>query len=190
MLRLSRHARWIEFPAPVRDQGKTENRSFWAPSSALRIIKNECGFSAPHLPHALFSSLDVRLTPESGQMADMSACLLSANNDRMQRSKKAVLFDRFVGPHKQCWRDTRDRVPSRLCASVNSKTPPRSPHGGVSALGTRRKPPSEPRHSDEQARNHKHHSGDEHGQARKQQKVAQEYMHTPASPYLPCAGPS
>jgi hypothetical protein len=84
----------------------------------------------------------------------------------------------------------RDRVPSRLCVSVNSKTPPWGDRGGVSALGTRRKPPSEPRHSDEQARNHKHHSGDEYGQARKQQKVAQEYMHTPAPPYLPCAGPS
>ena len=41
------------------------------------------------------------------------------------------------------------------------------------------------RHSDEQARNHNHHSGDEYSQARKQHKVAQEYMHTPASPYLP-----
>jgi len=38
------------------------------------------------------------------------------------------------------------------------------------------------RHSDEQARNDNHHSGDEESQARKQQKVAQEYMHTPASP--------
>src|SRR5262249_58174570 len=58
------------------------------------------------------------------------------------------------------------------------------PWGG-SALGTRGKPPSEPRHSDEKARNHNHHSGDEYSQARKQQKVAQEYMHTPASLYRP-----
>jgi hypothetical protein len=58
--------------------------------------------------------------------------------------------------------------------------------GGVSAL--RSKPPSEPRHSTEQARNHHRHSGDEYSQARKQQKVAQEYRHTPASRYLLCAG--
>ena len=122
MLRLSRHARWIEFPAPVRAQGKTENRSFWAPNFELRIIKNECGFSTPHVPYALFSSLDVRFAPESGQIADMSACPLSANNDRMQRSKKAVLFDRFVGPHKQCWRDTETEC-LRVFAQVSTAKP-------------------------------------------------------------------
>jgi hypothetical protein len=38
--------------------------------------------------------------------------------------------------------------------------------------------PSEPRQSaDEQARNHNHHSGDEYGQAGKQQEVAQEIEH-------------
>jgi hypothetical protein len=44
------------------------------------------------------------------------------------------------------------------------------------------------RHSDEKTRNHNHHSGDEYSQARKQQKVVQEYTHTPASPYLPLCG--
>src|SRR5262249_53702127 len=49
-------------------------------------------------------------------------------------------------------------------------------------------PPSEPRQStDEQARNHNHHAGDEYGQAGKQQKVTREKTHSRASPLPPCA---
>ena len=36
---------------------KTENQSFWAPNFELLIIKNECGFSASHVPHVLFLSI-------------------------------------------------------------------------------------------------------------------------------------
>jgi hypothetical protein len=45
--------------------GKTENQSFWAPNFELLIIKNECGFSAPHAPHALFLSMRCPLCPRS-----------------------------------------------------------------------------------------------------------------------------
>src|SRR5215469_5852637 len=76
--------------------------------------------------------------------------------------------------------------PQNRARASTAKTPPLGDRGGVSALGTRRKHPSEHEiHSDEQARNHDHHSGDEESQAGEQQKVAQEYMHTPASLYLP-----
>jgi len=45
-----------------------------------------------------------------------------AHNDRMQRSKKAVLFDRFVGPHKQCWRDIETEC-LRVFAQVSTAKP-------------------------------------------------------------------
>jgi len=110
----------------------------------------------------------------------------------------------ILGKRDACLRDRRRRqtplsdlggvigrhaFPQKLARRSTAKTPPLGDHGGVSALGTQRKHPSEhgtqTRHSDEEARNHDHHSGDEYSQAGKQQKVAQEYMHTPASPYLP-----
>ena len=82
----------------------------------------------------------------------------------------------------------REVLNDETLARVSTAKPRHGRPWRGSALGTRRKHPSEPRHSDEKARSHNHHSGDEYSQARKQQRVAQEYMHTPASPYLPCAG--
>jgi len=45
---------------------KTENQSFWAPNFELLIIKNECGFSASHVPHVLFLSIRCPLCARSG----------------------------------------------------------------------------------------------------------------------------
>src|SRR5262249_21662831 len=59
------------------------------------------------------------------------------------------------------------------------------PWRGLCARYTEEEASIRARRSDEQARNHHHHSGDEYCQASKQQKVTQEYRHTPASPYLP-----
>jgi len=77
------------------------------------------------------------------------------------------------------------RFPAEPRASVNSKNPAIGrPWRGFCARYTE-EASIRARDSNEQARNHDHHSGDEESQAREQQKVAQEYMHTPASPYLP-----
>src|SRR5215831_17722978 len=77
------------------------------------------------------------------------------------------------------------RFPAEPRASVNSKNPAIGrPWRGFCARYTE-KASIRARDSDEQTRNHDHHSGDEESQAREQQKVAQEYRHTPASPYLP-----
>ncbi len=44
-----------------------------------------------------------RFAPESGQIADVLRCPLGANRVLTRRSKKAPLFDQFVG-RKQRWR--------------------------------------------------------------------------------------
>src|SRR5215813_6381844 len=77
------------------------------------------------------------------------------------------------------------RFPAEPRASVSSKNPAIGrPWRGFCARYTE-KASIRARDSDEQAPHHDHHSGDEESQAREQQKVAQEYKHTPASPYLP-----
>jgi hypothetical protein len=80
------------------------------------------------------------------------------------------------------WREGQQQKP-RHWATVAGFL--RSVHRGSIHPSTTLRHDTQTRHSDEEARNHDHHSGDEESQAGKQQKVAQEYMHTPASPYLP-----
>ena len=83
------------------------------------------------------------------------------------------------------------RFPAEPRASVSSKNPAIGrPWRGFCARYTE-EASIRARDSNEQARNHNHHSGDEDSQAGKQQKVAQEYKHTPASPLpSPRAGKS
>jgi hypothetical protein len=80
------------------------------------------------------------------------------------------------------WREGQQQKP-RHWATVAGFL--RSVHRGSIHPSTTLRHDTQTRHSDEEARNHDHHSGDEESQAGKQQKVAQEYMHTPASPYIP-----
>jgi hypothetical protein len=50
---------------------------------------------------ALPQNHDVRFTPESGHSAALSRCPLCAKNGLMHRNKVIVLFDHFVGAHKE-----------------------------------------------------------------------------------------
>jgi hypothetical protein len=55
----------------MRDpKAKPKIGPFWAPNFELRIIKNECGFSAPHVPHALFLSMRCPLYPNKRTSTD------------------------------------------------------------------------------------------------------------------------
>src|SRR5215813_11614575 len=71
-----------------------------------------------------------RFTPQSRQSADMLACPLSATSRHMHRSKKAPLFDHFVGVSEQGMRrptydvcDADGSSSSRVFASAKSAAP-------------------------------------------------------------------
>src|SRR5262249_45460830 len=93
--------RWVKKTGPVpslRRRAVKAQRPFWS--------NPETAFSPAERRNAY-----VRSAPESGQRPDMSVCLLHANRDLTHCSTKAVLFDRFVGPHERYWRDIETECP-------------------------------------------------------------------------------
>ena len=57
--------------------------------------------------------LNVRITPESGRIADIGGCLKCAISGREQMQQGAVLFDHLVGNGEHAWHPISDRRQSK-----------------------------------------------------------------------------